>query len=154
VILRSRPVFRVGLVSWSDRIGRRMLCRFAIENSPEIFDHPTHVRHRRRGSTGEVRCEVGVGKFDQWVVVGEWFVYVHVEHRLCGRMFGQPLGDRGLVHDEASAGVEQDRVSLHEAQKRGVDQPVIGRSSIDVDGEHVALLEEAFQGDWFGARPM
>ena len=135
-------------------VGRRMFRPFTVEDPPEILDHPAHVGHRRRGSTGEVRCEVGVGKFDQWVVVGEWFLFVDVEHGLCGRMFGQPLGDRGLVHDEAPAGVEQDRVALHQAQEGGIDQTVIGLSSIDVDRERVAHLEEAFQRDRFGACAM
>jgi len=89
-----------------------------------------------------MRHEVRVGPRPQWVVLGRRLRIVHVEERLRPGVRREVCRKRLVVEHHAAAGVEEHRVWLEERDEPAIDEAAIRRSTVDVQGDHVALGEE------------
>ena len=94
-----------------ERVVDRVLRRVALEDGDHVLgDHRGHVPQALLGLRGTVGREHDVGAADQRVagrrrLLGEDVGAIAPEQARVER-----LGDGGLVHDRAAAGVDQDRL--------------------------------------------
>lgn len=116
--------------------------RSPLEHRHHVPHDPRHVLGSAAGPGREMRHEVRVGARPQRVVLRRRLRIVHVEERLRPGVRREVRRERLVVEHHASAGVEEHRAWLEERDEPAIDEASIGRSTIDVQRDHVALGEE------------
>lgn len=87
---------------------------------------------------------MGIGSFEEEIARWGRFWIVDIEVRThVGSSLEHP--SQGIMlHDESSAGVDQDGIMFHAIKKIIADEAAVGSSAVDVDRQHVGFGEERF----------
>ena len=96
-----------------------------------------------------MRQQHGVLAFEERWLDG-WFVLVDVEPRAGDDPFGERLGERPLVDDRTTRGVDQDRRALHAPEPTCVDQVTRLGDERDVKRHEVAPREKIVEAGYEG----